>query len=171
MTRHWIVYYSLVLLSMIVVSCSTESENSGSMKLTISILGNPQCNGSKSAEINAQTSDSRSCAEYAFDRDNEKLILRHLNAPFNCCPDSLWCTVVLKNDTIIIQEFEKNKGCKCDCLYDLDIEVEGMEPGKYQLQLIEPYVKEQNEICFEMDLLNHKQGFHCVNRTQYPYGE
>ena len=166
-----IVFYFFVMLLMIDGSCSTESENSGSMNLTINILGNPQCNHSKSAEINVQTSVSQSCVEYAFDRDNGKLILRHLNAPFNCCPDSLWCTVILKNDTIIIQEFEKNKGCKCDCLYDLDIEIEGIEPGKYQLQLIEPYVEEQNEICFEMDLLNHKQGSYCVNRTQYPYGE
>lgn len=165
--RSRIVFYSLALLLIIVGSCSTESENSESMNLRINILGNPQCNHSKSV----QTSVSQSCVEYAFDRDNGKLILRHLNAPFNCCPDSLWCTVILKNDTIIIQEFEKNKGCKCDCLYDLDLEVEGIEPGKYQMQLIEPYVEELNEICFEMDLLNHKQGFHCVTRTQYPYGE
>lgn len=169
--RPWIIYYSLVLLSMIVGSCSTESENSGPMNLTINILGNPQCNHSKSAEITTQTSASQSCVEYAFDRDNRKLIIRHLNAAFNCCPESLWCTVILKNDTIIIQEFEKNIGCKCDCLYDLDIEVGGMEPGKYQLRLIEPYVEKQNEICFEMDVLNQKQGFHCVNRTQYPYGD
>lgn len=169
MMHRRIAFYSLVFLYMIIGSCTTDPEKSDEMNLTIRLLGKPQCNGTKSAAITDQLSASKSCVEYAFDQDNGILILRHLNAAFNCCPDSLWCTVVLKNDTIIIQEFEKNKGCKCDCLYDLDLEVEGMEPGKYQLKLIEPYVLNQNEICFKMDLLNLKQGFHCVDRTQYPY--
>lgn len=171
MKRQLFLSYMLFLLLIFAGACSTEPENSGPENLTIEILGKPQCNHSNLADFHAQTPASQSCLEYAFDKDNGKLILRHLNAAFNCCPDSLWCKVILKNDTIIIQEFEKNKGCKCDCLYDLDLEVRGIESGKYQVQLIEPYAEGQDEICFKMDLLNRKQGSHCVQRTKYPYGE
>lgn len=171
MKRQLFVSYLLILLLIFAGSCSTEPENSGPINLTIEILGKPQCNHSKSVKFYTQTPASQSCLEYAFDKDNSRLILRHLNAAFNCCPDSLWCTVVLRNDTISIQEFEKHKGCKCDCLYDLDIEISGIESAKYQVQLIEPYAEGQDEICFKMDLLNHKQGLHCVYRTKYPYGE
>jgi hypothetical protein len=160
----------LVCLSLL-VACITEPENHAEMKLAITLLGDPQCNDSKSAEIGFQTSASQTCMEYAYDLDNQKLILKHHNAAFNCCPDSLWCAISYRNDTLFIQEFEKQMGCKCNCLYDLNLEVTGVEPGKYHLQLIEPYYANQDQLCLDLDLPALKQGNFCVNRTNYPWAE
>jgi hypothetical protein len=55
------------------------------------------------------------------------LTLKHVDAGFSCCPDSLYCNIGLKGDTILIQEFEKTAVCKCNCLYDLDIEINGVD--------------------------------------------
>ena len=152
-------------------SCTPELQNPAEMDLKIRLIGTPQCNGSKSADESTQTPPSRSCVEFAFDRDNRKLIIKHLNAGFNCCPESLWCTVAYRNDTILIQEFEKHAGCKCNCLYNLDIEVEGLEPGKYQLRLIEPYLGTQQPIIGFLDLLSQKQSNLCASRSIYPWYE
>jgi hypothetical protein len=165
MKRKLLIFFLVILF----FSCTSDTNDQTQMNLTIRLTGNPQCKGSKSADISSVTSQSESCLEYAFDQDNRKLILKHVNAGFNCCPDSLWCEITYRNDTITIREFEKHQGCKCDCLYDLDIEVEGLEPGKYYIQLKEPYCGDQEELCEDLDLLAKKQGVWCVNRTKYPW--
>jgi len=162
---------SFLFLLGLIFMCTSESENPTEMKLAIRLLGTPQCIHLKSDENRSETPDSQSCVEFAFDRDARKLMLKHLNAGFNCCPESLWCTVVFRKDTILVQEFEKHTGCKCNCLYDLDMEVEGVEPGKYQVQLIEPYLGTQQPLIFSIDLLTKKQGSFCVSRTNYPWSK
>ena len=160
--------YFLFLFALI-ISCSTENENPEEMELTIRLLGNPQCIYLKSSSKLNETPESQSCIEYAFDKDARKLILKHIHAGFNCCPEGLWCTVLFRNDTIIIKEFENQMGCKCNCLYDLDMEVDGVEPGKYQLQLIEPYLGTQQPLVGLLDLWAQKQGSFCASRSIYPW--
>jgi len=117
-----------------------------------------------------QTKQRFSCSEYLFDKENNKLTLKHINAGFNCCPDSLYCIVELKSDTILIQEFEKSAPCRCNCLYDLDIEIGSVDLKKYQIKFIEPYVADHNELLFEIDLTKNSTGSYCVTRKQYPWG-
>jgi hypothetical protein len=161
----------LLFLFGVLATCTSEPENPDEMELTIRLIGNPQCVYLKSYEDQPEIPESQSCIEYAFDKDAGKLILRHIHAGFNCCPESLWCTVTYRNDTIIVKEFEKNMGCKCNCLYDLDLEVEGIEPGKYQLQIIEPYIGNQEPLGGLIDLYTLKQGCFCVIRSIYPWGK
>lgn len=153
----------------LITSCSSESDNPSKMDLSIRLLGNPQCNYLKSSGNISETFDSQSCVDFEFDGDNRKLILKHLNAAFNCCPESLWCTVDYHNDTIRIQEFERSIGCKCNCLYNLDIEIEGVEQGKYWLKLNEPYLGGQEPLVFQVDLWSLKKGQFCVARSNYPW--
>jgi len=108
--------------------------------------------------------------EYSFDEVTNKLTLKHINAAFNCCPESIYCKIELLDDTIAVQEFEKKSGCKCDCIYDLDIEISGVEKKKYQLKILEPYVQEQSELKLEVDLMKESVGSFCVTRKQYPWG-
>ena len=164
------ILYYLFLFSLL-PTCNSEPDNPDQMNLIIRLLGTPQCLYLKSPEAAVNTPDSQSCVEYAFDHDSRRLILKHINAAFNCCPESLWCTVAYRNDTILISEFEKDAGCKCNCLYDLDIEIEGVEPGKYQIRLEEPYVGNQEKLNFELDIRTKKQGRFCVSRTIYPWSE
>jgi hypothetical protein len=97
-------------------------------------------------------------------------MLKHINAGFNCCPDSLSCDVALHGDTIIISEFEKSSLCHCNCLFDVDIEVNNIQKQNYQIRLIEPYAGKQAGIIFGMNLLTEQEGSFCVSRTQYPWG-
>lgn len=71
--------------------------------------------------------------------------------------------------SIIVQEFEKSNNYKCDCLYDLDIEISGVKPKKYQVRLIEPYSGSQDKINFALDLPKDKNSlFYSFLQRQRP---
>lgn len=161
----------VVFLFLVVFGCTSETENPDNLNLSIKMLNTPECNQLKSAGMQGSTPISQSCIDYTFDQAAGKLFINHLNAGFNCCPESLSCSVTYRNDTIIIQEIEKHMGCKCNCLYDLEMELAGIEPGKYQLRLIEPYLGTQQQLTGTMDLRTQTKGSICVSRTNYPWGE
>lgn len=82
----------------------------------------------------------------------------------------MYIETTVKGDTIIIEEYEKNGICDCNCLFDLDIELQGVIAGKYQIKFIEPYAIGQQEILFEVDLTTNESGGYCVTRKKYPWG-
>jgi len=133
--------------------------------------------GCKSSAVNADKpnlaalADSLSCVDYKYNVVNKTLTMLHRNAGFNCCPGQLSCKAHISNDTIYVQEFEKKSGCKCQCLYDLNIELTGVKAGAYQIEFIEPYLKNQEKISFELDLNNEIVNSYCVVRTNYPWNK
>jgi hypothetical protein len=126
--------------------------------------------GCKSFKSVNNDPDTLSCVDYSFSASEHKLILKHINAGFNCCPGELSCEVTFNNDTIVIQEFEEAADCDCNCLFDLDIEITGIEAERYYLKFIEPYCGNQEKLFFEIDLKNQPDDSHCVFRDQYPWG-
>lgn len=154
----------------LLTNCETDESSEKQFSLKSDIISNSGCKNLKSANETDYTPDSLSCINYSFDSQTNRLTLQHINAGFNCCPDSLFCDATLKNNMIIIQEFETGGFCNCDCLYDLEIELNEIDSKKYQVKFIEPYAAEYKEILFEMDLRNTSEGTYCVTREQYPWG-
>ena len=168
------IIYSLLtcsLLVLVILSCEKNDDYDKQLIISGQLISNTTCkNDLKSRSQIVETPDSLSCVNYSFDKENNKLTIRHINAGFNCCPDSLYCKIELKGDTILIQEFEKVADCRCNCLYDLDFEISGVDLKKYQLKFIEPYVAEQDKLVFEIDLNSDQNGTYCVIRKLYPWG-
>lgn len=166
--------YSLVVLFIVgtfILSCEKEEGNQIKMDITGQLLSHSICkNLLKSTSLMVYTPDSLSCVQYSFDQQNNKLTLSHINAGFNCCPDSLFCKVDLMDDTIMIYEYEKSALCRCNCLYDLNIEINGVVSDKYHIKFIEPYTADQTKLIFDVDLSNNSTGSVCVTRKQYPWG-
>ena len=108
--------------------------------------------------------------EYAYNQTSKELTFMHVNTGFNCCPQGFYCNLSLKNDTIIIEEFENSSLCDCNCLYDLNIEMKEVEAKKYQIKFIEPYCSDQEKIEFGVDLAVQTEGVFCVARNRYPWG-
>jgi len=159
-----------VAILLLVISCENEKENAKQLVLSGKILSHSDCKDLKS-DLVFFTTDSLSCAEYSFDSSTNKLFIKHINAGFNCCPDSLYCNVTVSNDTIIIQEFESKQQCNCNCLYDLDIVIYGVDSRNYQIKFIEPYSGNQEQIIFAVDFSAQKEGSYCVIRNSYPWGK
>jgi hypothetical protein len=151
----------------LIISCGKENHNP---YIKGELINNTGCKSFKSAVITYETPNNQSCVNYSYEKSGNKLSLKHINAGFNCCPGKLSCNVTMNGDTLIIEEFEKNSLCDCDCLFDLDIEVTGVIPGKYKVRFIEPYCGKQEKILFETNLADHPDGSFCVSRKQYPWG-
>lgn len=166
------IFYAILLSSsviMIATSCE-DQKDPAEPKISGSITDISDCKNFKSADLKFTEADTFSCIHYLYDDVNHKVIMTHINSGFNCCPGGLYCKVSTYNDTIIIKEFENEQGCDCNCLFDLDIELSGIDQKSYIMKFIEPYAEGQEELIFEMDLTVNIEGEYCVTRKGYPWG-
>ncbi|MCD4794423.1 MAG: hypothetical protein K8R54_14395 [Bacteroidales bacterium] len=152
----------LILLIFIVFACDKNLIDNSDGKLVSHTL----CKNEKNIVFDT----GESCIEYSYDAERKVLNLKHINTAFNCCPDKLYCKISINNDTIIIEEFERKQECDCICLYDIETEVYNIEAKTYVLKFIEPYLGDQEELVFEIDLSFNISGTYCVERTNYPWG-
>jgi hypothetical protein len=162
-----ILYPATLLLLM--VGCIDQNGPAESI-ITGSITNTSECKNFISGDLKFAEADTFSCVHYLYDDVTHKVIMNHINAGFNCCPLKIYCEIVTIGDTIIIHEFEKEQGCNCECLFDLDIELQGIDQNKYQVRFAEPYAEGQPELIFEMDLTSGNEGEYCVVRKGYPWG-
>jgi len=162
-----IIYFFLAtsLTVLLIISCDGWEQS-----VTGSLTNYSDCKSSKSADLEEDTPDSLSCVNYVYDAYTKKLSLTHINAGFNCCPGKISCRIYLDDETVIIKEKERASLCDCDCLFDLEIEVEGLDTKIYQLKFEEPYCGELPQLIFDVDLENCPEGSFCVTRKGYPWG-
>jgi hypothetical protein len=108
------------------------------------------------------------CLEYSY--DGQKLILKHINAGFNCCPGHINADIAVNGRIISITESEQEAGCFCLCLFDLDIEVSNLKPGEYTILVYEPYIDDEDEpLEFTVQLISGTSGRYCLQRNYYPW--
>ncbi|KPL04256.1 MAG: hypothetical protein AMJ90_01340 [candidate division Zixibacteria bacterium SM23_73_2] len=111
------------------------------------------------------------CIEYTYDEESV-LSIKHLNAGFNCCPEKIKIFVNIQNSIITIEEKEYNGLCDCNCLFDLDFDIENVVPGEFTIKVIEPYLPSGDQLLeFYVDLSYSTSGIFCVERTCYPWGD
>jgi hypothetical protein len=135
------------------------------------LVSHTDCKGFASAkQTSMKISSGESCVEYTFDSETGKLSIKHINAAFNCCPEDISCTISTVNDTIFIRETEVDGLCNCLCLFDLDIELEGLLPTSYYAKFEEPYLDKDEKLEFEINLQDKPSGSYCTTREEYPWG-
>jgi hypothetical protein len=167
------VFYSMLSFAILVFiagSCNNKEETPDPSGITGSLTNHSECKNFKAGDLKFTEPDTFSCVHYLYNESTHKLIMNHINAGFNCCPEKLYCEVSENNDTIIIREKEKDQGCDCICLFDLDIELSGIDQKSYFINFIEPYAEGQEELLFEMDLTENVEGEYCVIRKGFPWG-
>jgi hypothetical protein len=114
------------------------------------------------------------CIEYEYDGESV-LLIKHINAGFNCCPEEIKIFVNIQNSIITIEEeeyFYIHGGCDCLCLFDIDFDIAGVIPGEYTIKIQELYLPSGDEpLEFSVDLSFSTSGIFCVERTSYPWGD
>ena len=160
----------LMFIVLLFIGCEKKNNENPNESINGKLINYSDCKSFKSTVLKSDNEKNESCIEYFYDSQNKRLQLNHINAGFNCCPDILYCNIIVPNDSIIISEFEKNALCHCNCLYDLEIEINGIESKKYFIRIIEPYCGNQTKLNFEIDLISCNEGMYCVNRNNYPWG-
>lgn len=162
---------NVLLIGLILFLVGCEKTNPESHKnLAGEVLNYSSCKSGNSTSKFKMDSDTLSCVNYTYHHDQKKLVLKHINAGFNCCPGDISCRFELVGDTIKVREFEELQQCSCNCLYDLDLEIDGIEDKSYILYFIEPYYQGPNLLIFKIDLSDEATGDYCVTRNNYPWG-
>jgi hypothetical protein len=129
------------------------------------LVGSSGCTGLRDAAGARSTED---CIEYQY-LGGRYLLLNHLNTAFNCCPE-FEAGIAVEGDMIIVTEDEISGDCDCTCLFDLTYEIVNLDPGIYEVTVIQEYLDETDEpLDFTMDLVSSPSGIHCVERNHYPW--
>jgi len=112
------------------------------------------------------SSTGEECMEYTF--ASGVLTLRHVNAGLNCCAKAA-AKIAVEDAEISIEESETYEvgPCRCECLFDIDLEVRNLEPGPYVIRVSGPIGK---GLEFPVDLEKEPSGSYCEERTGYPWG-
>ena len=100
------------------------------------------------------------CVAWEYD-GSDTLVLRHVNALFNCCPDEvLGLTGVVSFADGVFQLTESDNGgmCNCMCPYDLVYTLSGVIPGQYSVD-VDPFSPPVT-----MDLSVAVDGWFCIDR-------
>jgi hypothetical protein len=114
--------------------------------------------------------NTEECIEYDYDGESV-LILKHINAGFNCCPGKIDTTISVTENKIVIEDKEEEQGCFCQCLFDLRYEIVDLDPGEYTIAVSGPYIEDTDErLLFNLRLFGPSSGTFCVDRTHYPWG-
>jgi len=69
--------------------------------------------------------------------DKNYLSVKHVNVLFNCEPGQLVVDVELQDDTIFVNENEKQSIVNCICPYDLSYRIGPLSYGNYQFVLLQ----------------------------------
>lgn len=123
------------------------------------------CKNKKNPVAIGDSTDSICCIFYTFYPDANKLMLKHTDVIFNCCPDSMYATVSEKNDTIFIYESDDYGNCGCICKYDMAMEIHGIEAKEYPFKVrVGPYPYGQNT-DFMLDFSKTTSGVYSYKRN------
>jgi hypothetical protein len=110
------------------------------------------------------------CLEYHYN-GTDTLVLRHINAGFNCEPGEITANIEFNGNVITITERESQQAAAdCLCLFDIDYEIINLAPGEYTIRIIEPYVEEGDQVLeLTLRLLSATSGTFCLQRNYYPW--
>lgn len=142
-------------------SCEGPGNNLGS--LSVSVTSDMVCKVTDPLKSGDPSPES-TCIKYSYDGSG-LLTLTHYNAAFNCCPEKFTVDIEVKGDSLIILEEEKKQGCKCNCLFYLELKVENLPADTYHIRFVEPYVRQGiPELTFDLDLKKEPEGQYCITR-------
>ena len=119
-------------------------------------------------ETGTDAAKNQDCIEYVY--DGQSLILKHVNAGFNCCPGEILADIDIVGNLITITENEQEAGCFCLCLFDLDFEIINLQPGDYTIRVNELYIQDGDDVLeFTLQLVSGTTGVFCLKRSYYPW--
>ncbi len=157
-----VIMAGLVVITGIIWSCERNNSNG---TLAISVTSDMICKSNGLLKTQG-TPLENSCINYTYYGDS-LLSLKHINASFNCCPEKFLVEIEVKGDSLIIHEDELKHGCRCNCVFDLDISVRNLPADKYHVRIVEPYVNNTwPRLIFDLDLKKTTTGQYCVTRPE-----
>lgn len=160
------IFHFLPLISgVFVLLFSCERQGPHPDPLSISVASDMICK----ANIPLKSGDpapENPCINYNYDGDS-LLSMTHYNAGFNCCPESFAVDIEVKGDSLIIREDDAKHGCRCNCIYNLQLKVHNLPADTYHVRIVESYFNSNwPRLVFDVDLKKDSVGQFCVTRPE-----
>ena len=72
---------------------------------------------------------------FAFVVEGDRLAVTHFDATYNCCPEDIEVSLAVDEWLLILTEEEiPGMPCDCNCCYEVESAVEGLDPGTYTVE-------------------------------------
>lgn len=159
-------YFWLMGLFLLIAGCEREKTSDPG----IGPISSSKCksHGVKAGMDHASDQD---CIQYNW-LTGDTLVITHVNAAFNCCPEGIVADIKVAGDTLTIIEKENSSLCDCNCLYDLNFSLSGIGKETWWIRVREPYVQQtpSEQILFKIELRKNQSGEFCLTRNGYPWG-
>jgi hypothetical protein len=161
-------YIYLVIAGLILISSCKDGGTSDNPTPSFKLISHTDCK----SFIADSTPKDMDCIEYSYDSTKNILKIKHINAAFNCCPTDFTINVSVSNEIITVTEDEKSAGCKCNCIYDLEYEIYGLDKSKSYVMKIDEKLLPQNDdpILANLNFSDKSSGKVCFKRSGYPWG-
>lgn len=130
------------------------------------VLMAPECGETTAAGSLGEAVLLPECIQWSY--EDNLLSLKHLNAVYNCCLDSIEVDMIVSEQTIYIVESEYpegGQGCRCTCQYLLVYHVPVASAGSYLLHLRSNTQYDGLQSLFEisLDLADAPTGTFCLD--------
>jgi hypothetical protein len=159
----------LLVLLFITPGCKTCEDNNPHASGTLVNYQGCKSVGNQTARDQSEIPSNKDCIEYSY--DGQTLFLKHINSAFNCCPGEISADIHIDGNMITISENEKEAGCLCLCLFDLEYKISNLEPGEYTIFINQLYLEDNDQVLeFTLQLCSGTSGTFCLIRTHYPWG-
>jgi hypothetical protein len=124
-----------------------------------------ECLGSFGGRSLDDTDSPLECMEWSLDGAGT-LSLKHVNAVYNCCIDSITVTTTIGGNVIEIVETEylMNGGCDCVCPYNITFQISDVAAEPYTIQVFAKYSYGEEPVLlfeFTLDLGSTPTGSFC----------
>ncbi len=145
-------------------------------KPTARLISQSDCKPSLTSQPGAAASEcSQDCVEI-WSESEGVVRVRHIDAGFNCCIDSVVISVEIKGHVALVTETEvMQAGCHCLCLYDIEYEIRDLPSTVNKIEFVEPYADpdtwpDDEPLCCSFPTPLTDTVSCCVMRCHYPWG-
>ncbi len=167
---------TVVVALLILVTCDNIAVKPDQNELVVRVVSATSCKGSQeSLSSRTVSSCSQDALQYWSEPDGS-LHVKHINAAFNCCMESLLVTIELKGELALITEddYMTGGGCRCLCLYDVEYEITNLTRTIRKIEVVEPYARldewiEERPLCCSFTLPVIDTESCSVDRCHYPW--
>lgn len=124
------------------------------------VINHTGCKNNDVSEANSAVEEDaayrQECIHYDYDGAGT-LSITHENVALNCCANDFSIRALFEDETIAVTEISDDNSCNCICLYNIDFEIEHLNPGTYTFSVV--------SMETELDLTTAGSGSYCEDRT------
>lgn len=166
-----------VTCSLFLVTCNDDSPvRSKQPEPTVRLISKSTCKGTQESPPSSAASVCTQDYITLWTDSANTLHIKHINAAFNCCMESLTVTIQIKGEVALITESDnmESGGCRCICLYDAEYEISDLPASVHKIEIAEPYAQLdrwlEEPLCCSLVESATDTTMCCVDRCHYPWG-